>query len=374
MSLEERLLNELNERQQKGNLRSLSSSNNLIDFVSNDYLGLARSEFLHQNISNKFNKIKKNGSTGSRLLSGNSNLINEIELELAGTLNVEKILLFNSGYMANLGVLSAIPKRGDTIIYDELSHACIKDGARLSLATRYSFKHNNLNDLENKIKNATGQVFVIVESVYSMDGDLCPIEDLITLSNRYDAKIIIDEAHGTGILGENGSGLSGNLSSNNILCRIYTFGKAMGIHGAAVAGNKSVINYLINFSRPLIYTTAPSPHSIVSIQEAFRFLMENINLQEQIRERVDYFIYQFESKLSHLLSRTNSHHPIQGVIIPGNHNVKQMASMLNDKGYDVRPILSPTVKEGQERLRICLHTFNTNEEISSLITEMKNQL
>ena len=372
MSLEDRLFNELNKRKAKDNLRSLSITEGLVDFVSNDYLGLSRSQTLHKRIAEQLEKVKINGSTGSRLLSGNSNLIEEVESELSEVFNVENTLLFNSGYLANLGVLSSIPRRGDTIIYDELAHACIKDGARLSLANRFSFKHNDLIDLERKLKAAEGNIFVVVESIYSMDGDLCPLKGLVELSDRYNAKIIIDEAHGTGVLGENGSGASGQFGSEKIFCRIYTFGKAMGIHGAAVCGSKLLTDYLVNFSRPFIYTTAPSPHSVISVQQAFRFLQENIQLQDEINIKVDHFISEYKSNLFGLLERTNSKHPIQGLIIPGNKRVKGLANELKKEGYDVRPILSPTVREGQERLRICLHTYNTNEEISSLIKDIKH--
>lgn len=374
MSLEDRLFKELNERREQSNLRNLSTTSGLIDFVSNDYLGLSRSEILRNRISKELEKVEVNGSTGSRLLSGNSELCMQVEAQLAKILQVESALLFDSGYMANLAVLSTIPKRGDTIIYDELSHACIKDGARLSLAQRFSFRHNDLNDLEKKVKTAKGQAFIVVESVYSMDGDLCPIEELINLSKVYDAKIIIDEAHGTGVYGKKGNGLSGQFNDNDIFCKVYTFGKAMGIHGAAVAGNRNLTDYLINFARPFIYTTAPSPYSIIAAQEAFRFLTENIDLQKKVLRRVEFFISEFEKSLSSQIQRTNSFHPIQGLIIPGNKKVKQIASQLSKNGFDVRPILSPTVKEGQERLRVCLHTYNSDEEISSLVREMKKLL
>lgn len=373
MSLEDRLLNELNIRFQNDNLRKLTNSSGLIDFASNDYLGLSRSHVLQERISKNWIDNKMNGSTGSRLLTGNSELSTEVENQLSIIFNSESALLFNSGYMANLGMLSCIPKRGDTIIYDELSHACIKDGARLSLATRFSFKHNDLEDLERKLKKATGEIFIVVESIYSMDGDSCHLTSIIHLAERYDAKLIIDEAHSTGVMGENGNGLSAQYA-DRIFCRIATFGKAMGVHGAVVLGTKTLIDYLINFSRPTIYTTAPSPHSLVSIQQAFYFLEENMVLQKQMKDIVDHFIQVFNELLSGRVLRTNSEHPIQGLLIPGNRQVKSLAKALTQKGYDVRPILAPTVKEGQERIRVCLHTFNTKDEITALLTELSKQI
>jgi 8-amino-7-oxononanoate synthase len=177
------------------------------------------------------------GSTGSRLLSGNSELAMKLEAKLAATFRSQATLLFNSGYAANLAVLSSIPQKDDTIIYDELSHASIKDGARLSLAKKYSFRHNDMSDLERKISRSTGRVYVVVESVYSMDGDSCPLRELTQLSKKLGFTIILDEAHTTGVSGPRGSGVSVEFDLHDqIDIRIYTFGKAMGACGACVAG------------------------------------------------------------------------------------------------------------------------------------------
>jgi len=171
----------LEEKKREDSFRELKSSSQPIDFCSNDYLGLARSQELFYAIQRSVERLKPpyNGSTGSRLLSGNSDLAEELEKKLADIFHSPKSLLFISGYTANLAVLSCLPQRGDTILYDELVHASIRDGARLSLASRFSFHHNDLNDLEEKIKRAKGNVFVVVESVYSVDGDECPLEELV---------------------------------------------------------------------------------------------------------------------------------------------------------------------------------------------------
>ncbi len=367
MHIENRLRKELSKRLNDNNLRSLKNSQG-IDFFSNDYLGLAQNKELHQLIANKSAEYPLNGSTGSRLLSGNSDLCEKLELQLAGYFNAEACLIFNSGYTANLALISSIAKRGDTIIYDELAHACIKDGARLTLAERYSFRHNDLEDLKSKIQLAKGQIFIIVESVYSMDGDEAPLKEIIQIAKNIGAEIIIDEAHATGIYGRNGGGLSSLLDvDESILARIYTFGKAMGIHGAAIAGNSVLKDYMVNFSRPFIYTTALPPHSLISIDQAFNFLINNIDLQDKLDAKVSYFNDLFEKHLKNKYVKIKSSHPIQSVIIPGNENVKSIAHEINTKGFDVRPILSPTVKKGQERLRVCLHTFNTDDEINALI-------
>ncbi len=362
--LEDWLARKLDDRKQKDLLRKLPQEKNLIDFTSNDYLGLSRSKKLYDEIAARAATAQlANGSTGSRLLSGNSNTAVSLEQKLAEIFQSPSTLLFNSGYTANLGVLSSIAQKDDTIIYDELAHASIKDGARLSLASKYSFRHNDLSDLEKKISRSRGRIFVAVESVYSMDGDECPLEELVQLSEKYGFSIILDEAHSTGVRGPRGGGIAIEKSLHEkIDVRIYTFGKAMGVCGACVAGSQKLIAYLVNFARPFIYTTANSPHDVIAIGCAFDFLSSNAELQQVLRENIRYFL---ESS-KHFRNRTESQSAIQTVIIPGNGAVRNAADILQQAGFDVRPILSPTVPPGKERLRICLHTFNSREEVGRL--------
>lgn len=366
MLLEERLTTALKKRKDNKNYRQLTLQGDLIDFTSNDYLGLARTEELGKLIS-EANEGLHNGSTGSRLLSGNSDIAEKTEKYLAHLFDAQDTLVFNSGYMANLALFSTLPQRGDTVIYDELSHACIKDGIRLSQATKYSFKHNDLTDLTQKVKLAKGNIFVAVESVYSMDGDQCPLAQLLESMEPYGVHVIIDEAHATGVLGKYGGGLSMSTElHHDIFARVYTFGKAMGIHGAAVAGSWLLRDYLVNFARPFIYSTAPPPHTYIAIRKAFDYLATHQTLQKQVQDKVAHFKAEFQ-RIAHKFECTESTHPIQAVIIPGNERVIQVSQELNQAGFDARPILSPTVKEGRERIRICLHSFNTYDEISSLI-------
>lgn len=364
------LQGKLDERKSKKLLRRLTTTGGMIDFTSNDYLGLARSNELFQQIQKRLEsaELTRNGSGGSRLLSGNSEFAEYLEAKLAGIFRSETALIFNSGYSANLGVLSSIATKDSTIIYDELAHACIKDGARLSHAKRFSFRHNDVNDLEAKIKRSEGHVFIAVESIYSMDGDMCPLTDVVWLAEKYDATIILDEAHSTGVMGDNGSGLSVSARLHDkIAVRIYTFGKAMGVHGACVVGSRSLNRYLINFSRPFIYTTALPAHSLVAIECAFDFLAMNIFLQETLRKRIDTYMMH----IGEMPNRTDSDSSIQTVLMPGNENAIRTATRLQENGFDVRPILSPTVQEGKERLRICLHSFNSDDEIKALTSELK---
>jgi 8-amino-7-oxononanoate synthase len=363
--LDDHLNKRLQARKENGLYRTLHLPSSQIDFSSNDYLGLARSGELHQRILNTIHELALplNGSTGSRLLTGNSDYVCQVEKKLARIFQSERALLFNSGYTANVGVLSTLPQKGDTILYDELAHASIKDGARLSLATKFSFKHNDLNDLERKIKKSTGKIYIAVESIYSMDGDECPLPELVDLQIKHHATIILDEAHSTGVMGKDGGGLAVSQSLHNkIPVRIYTFGKAMGCHGACVAGSEVLINYLVNFSRPFIYTTALSPHSIASIDCAFEFLRDHPTLQQQLEGNID--LYRQASK--NLYQHHESKSAIQTLVIPGNTNIRSAANQLQQAGLDVRPILSPTVPVGSERLRICLHAYNTPQEITTL--------
>ncbi|HLT81424.1 MAG TPA: 8-amino-7-oxononanoate synthase [Cyclobacteriaceae bacterium] len=332
------------------------------DFTSNDYLGLARSEELRNAIDAFLSRSTRtrNGSGGSRLLSGNSLLAEEAERFVASLSGAPSGLLFSSGYMANLGVLSCIPQRGDTVLYDEHAHASLKDGIRLSPAARFSFRHNDLDDLERKIGKSKGTIFIVVESVYSMDGDLCPLADLVNLAQQHQAVVILDEAHGTGIFGSDGSGLATSLGlEKQIPIRILTFGKAMGIHGACVCCPETVRNYLVNFSRPFIYTTAMADHSLAAIQCSFQFLRERPELKSILADKINLF-------RKHCEFDTHSGTPIQPVIIGGNEQTRAAAARLQSQGYDVRPVLSPTVRPGTERLRICLHVYNRDEDIVAL--------
>lgn len=369
MSRETKLENLLAKRRDQGSYRSLGNDQkDLIDFSSNDYLGLARSIDLKTSILDVYSKVElPNGATGSRLLTGNSELATSSESYLANLFGFESTTLFGSGYMANLAIFSALPQRGDTIIYDEYSHACIKDGCRLSLAKRLPFKHNDLADLERKLKGAEGETFIACESIYSMDGDKAPLLDIIKLADQYKAKVIVDEAHSTGIFGHHGAGLVSEMSlQDKVFAVIYTFGKAMGIHGACIAGSQPLKEFITNFSRPFIYTTAPSPFEVISIKGAFEYLKHQPNLCQNLQEKIEHF--------NQLLPEFSSLSAIKSIVIGGNERTKEVAQELQNQGFDIRPIMSPTVKEGSERLRICLHTFNTKEEITLICHLLKNTL
>lgn len=370
--VDEYLFRSLEKRKEKNALRVLSSENNsLTDFSSNDYLGLSRSNQLHQNIVKELSGLKiSNGSTGSRLLTGNSIYTEQLESMVARFHQCKSALLFNSGYTANIGLFASVPQKNDVILYDEYVHASIRDGIRLSWAKSYSFKHDSITDLKNKLEksNTDGNIFVAVESVYSMDGDFAPLKELIDVCKHYSAHLIVDEAHASGVYGEKGEGrcVMENIHED-CFARIYTFGKALGVHGAVVTGSKLLTDYLINYSRSFIYTTALPLHALASIKCVYQLLPNLI----QERSHLEYLIKYFYEKASGL-NLLNSKSPIQGIIISGNDKAKNVAKKLQLKGFDVRPILSPTVPEKKERLRINLHSFNTTKEIDNLIINLEH--
>lgn len=358
----------LQERIDNNSYRTLSH-NLPIDFCSNDYLGFAQSKDLKTLIEQEIVKHPNTllGATGSRLLAGNNSYIENKEKEIAFFHNADAGLIFNSGYDANLGLFSSLPQKGDTIICDALIHACIIDGTRLSYANRYTFEHNNLNSLEEKLKHAKGNIFIAVESVYSMDGDQAPLIEIVNLAVKYNAHVIVDEAHATGVFGEYGRGLVCELNlEDKIFARVMTFGKALGSHGAIVLGAQNLRNYLINFARSFIYTTALPFHNLASILCAYSLLKQTKAIEE-LHQHINYFNQQSQKLY---LNKIQSNSSIQSIVIGGNKKTKAVALSLQKLNLDVRPILSPTVAEGSERLRICLHSFNSKQEIDLLLNTL----
>jgi 8-amino-7-oxononanoate synthase len=359
----------LTERRENGSYRTLKPENNLVDFCSNDYLGFARSSTLKQWIDDEItaNGHVLNGSTGSRLLSGNLCYTETLEQLIADYHKAEAGLIYNSGYDANIGLFSSLPQRGDTVILDELSHASIIDGARLSYANRYTFRHNDMESLEEKLKHAKGNCYVVVESVYSMDGDTPHVKEILAITQKFKSELIVDEAHATGLFN---NGLVNQLGlENEVFARIITFGKALGCHGAVVLGNKLLREYLINFSRSFIYTTAASFHQLASIKMAYKMLSQSPGEIDKLRNNIRLFKNLTAGIKSYLLPSDSS---IQCLVAGSNEKTRTMANELQSAGLDVRPILSPTVANGSERLRICLHSFNSTNEIT-LLSEILQQ-
>jgi len=379
MKFPKNLTAKLETRKQNNALRKLSLPNNLIDFASNDYIGFSKNKAIFEETHQYLieNDYIQNGATGSRLLSGNHKVYQETENVISKFHQSESALIFNSGYDANVGFFSSVPQKGDFILYDALSHASIRDGIQLSNAKSYKFRHNDFEDLEELIQRChiersrdtlINEVYIVTESVFSMDGDAPNLGELAQLSEKYNCRLVIDEAHALGVFGENGQGLVQELQlQDQVFARIMTFGKGLGCHGAAILGSQELKNYLVNFARSFIYSTGLSPHSVATILIAYQHLETEKSAIQKLRENIVHF-----NQEKHLLGLkplfVRSKSAIQSAIIPGNEKVKNIALQIQDKGFDVKAILSPTVPEGQERLRFCLHSFNTKEEISEVLS------
>lgn len=357
--LERRFADKLTTRLDAGLLRRLRVVEGRVDLSSNDYLGIAR-------IPIKTAPQLPRGSTGSRLLSGNSLQFAELERFIADFHQVEASLVFNSGYSANLSLLSCLPERHDFILYDRLVHASIIDGIRLSCARSRSFKHNDLQDLERLISRVEADcIFVVVESVYSMDGDLAPLGQMVELCEKYGCHLIVDEAHSVGLFGQAGRGLLSELGISDFpVATIVTYGKAFGCHGAAILGSQRLSDYLCNFARPFIYTTALSPEALYSIRDSYSLIEDSDSRRLKLTEVIDTYRQLFESA---------NRSPIQSYLVSGNQAAKELERICFEAGIDVRAILSPTVPKGEERLRISLHSFNTEDQIRSLRAIISNQ-
>lgn len=373
------LFNKLRERLNDNALRRLPEKQALIDFSSNDYLGFSQSKEIfdeaHQYLIDR-NYIK-NGATGSRLISGNHGVYKETEEFITRFHKSEAALIFNSGYDANVGLFSSVPQKEDVVLYDEYIHASIRDGMRLSNAKAYKFRHNDLSHLENLItryKNDSAEIYIVTESVFSMDGDSPDLIRLVSLSKKHECFLIVDEAHALGVFGDKGEGLLQHLGLHNkVFARIMTFGKGLGCHGAAVLGSVQLREYLVNFARSFIYTTALPPHSLATILTAYKILEKDADAKNSLLHNVSFFTSKIEQlKLSGYF--INSHSAIHCAVIPGNEKVKNISSVLQQKGFDVKAILSPTVPQGQERLRFCIHSFNSPDEIENVLQELEQLL
>jgi len=359
------LADRLEKREREGGLRQMGYRNtDLIDFASNDYLGVAGSTKIAEAVQRRFEELSSEGgirpaigATGSRLLTGNQPLAESLEQTIARYHGGQSSLLFNSGYAANTGLISALGTDRDAILLDSGSHASTWDGARLSRAKNYLVRHNDCGHLEQQLKRARekhDQLFVCIESLYSMKGDFAPLGDIAALCRQYSAHLIVDEAHATGVMGPGGCGLAEGCEP--VLARLYTFGKALGCHGAAVVGSTELRNYLINFCRTFIYTTAFPLHTLATLQLLYEELPQLEGQRQRLFNLIDHF--------------GGGKAPIQSVPVGSAEEAVRISEQLRAKGFDVRAVRSPTVRRGQEMLRICLHSHNTKAEVDRLVAEL----
>ncbi|MEX0811468.1 MAG: pyridoxal phosphate-dependent aminotransferase family protein [Chitinophagales bacterium] len=369
----------LQKRKDKLLFRSLKDSSGLIDFCSNDYLGFSTLGILKNALGKQEDinsESKFYGATGSRLISGNSREHEALEVYLAEFYQREAALLFNSGYDANLGLYSALPQKNDLVLFDELCHASIRDGLKMCRGKSLSFPHNDLEALETHLQynsDKYAQIYVATESVFSMDGDFAPLKELVKLKEKYAFELLLDEAHATGIFGKNGEGRAVELNLHNeIFASVHTFGKALGAHGAVVLGGQILKQFLINFSRPFIFTTALPLSSVKAIKTAHDILSNEDCKLNEISTLRNLLKVEIEAIPNAELILSESQ--IQSLLIPGNERAKAVASALEETGIYAKAILYPTVPKGKERIRICLHEFNTIAEINLLCKTLKEAL
>jgi 8-amino-7-oxononanoate synthase len=354
----------LDKRKVADNLRELQLFHNLIDFSSNDYLGLARSPHFALLVTEEWKRETKLGATGSRLLTGNSLYAQDLENRIAHLHGFEAGLLFNCGYMANVGLLSSIAEVHDTIFFDARVHASTHDGIRLSRARTFPFRHNDAEHLERRLKNCSseGERFICVESIYSTDGSRAPLVEIAKLSREYGAHLIVDEAHAMGVCGKQGLGLVAEYGlSGDLFAQVTTFGKALGVSGAIVLGTPLLKQLLINFATPFIYTTALPFPTLAAIKCSYALFPTLEKERQHLNRLIEIFRHAYPDA---------SHSPIQSIPICGNASVKHIAKELVIAGFDVRALTSPTVQKGSEMLRICLHAFNTEKELTELLERL----
>ena len=348
----------------------------LVNFASNDYLGLSQNKKIKHAIIKGIKDFGA-GAGASHLISGHFSSHVEAEETLAQLLGFEKSLFFSSGYMANMAVLGGLINRGDAIFCDKLNHASLNDAATLSRAKLYRFHHLDLNLLESQIKKSKEKnKWIVTDGVFSMDGDVVDVNSLLALCQKYNAYLFIDDAHGYGVIGENGQGV---LKQNNLknlpqkylnqIIYMITLGKSVGVSGAMVSAKKSIIELLIQKSKPYIYTTASSPALAAGVKVSLDLIFNDKKLRENLKKNIDLFRSSIIN--TNLLSKSST--PIQPIIIGSPKKALYISEQLMQKGFYVPAIRPPTVPKGTSRLRVSLSSNHKKKDIlnlSKLINEL----
>ncbi|MDI4233229.1 8-amino-7-oxononanoate synthase [Bradyrhizobium sp. Arg237L] len=333
-----------------------------IDFVSNDYLALASAPRMRNAVAAALEAGTPIGSGGSRLLRGNCEEHEQLEAEAARFFGAETTLFFGGGYLANFALLTTLPQRGDLLVLDSLVHASIHEGARAGRAGFCESAHNDPQSIEDRIrdwraKGGTGRVWIVVESIYSMDGDFAPLAELVAIADQYDAFLIVDEAHATGVYGAQGRGLTAPYEGRENLIVIHTCGKALGAAGAIVTLTRVLRDFMVNRCRPFIFATAPSPLMAVAVQEALSILQQEPDRQQRLASLVAFT----HRELAVRGSRSPSRSQIVPYIVGDNARAMALAAALQARGFDIRGVRPPTVPAGTARLRISI-TLNVGED------------
>ena len=350
-----------------------------LDFCSNDYLGFSENRELQSKIEKKIS-LYPLGSGGSRLLRGHSLLTEELELKLAQFSGKHGALFFSTGYQANLALFSSLLREEARVFSDELVHASIIDGIRLSGAEKWIWSHNDLNELESLLKKKSGNQkmnFVVVESVYSMEGDFAPLSELTFLCERYHCYLIVDEAHATGLFGKKGSGRVEDLGlCEKVFARIHTGGKALGVSGAWVAGSGELKDFIVNLSRPFIYSTAPCFPQQLALLESLNYFLENeeslkkefFSKIELLQGSMNLLAEKFEFEVSGLGG------PVTSFVVGDNKKSLILMGNMADRGYDVRAIRFPSVPQGRSLLRITVPLKRSFQEIRGFLENFEKSL
>lgn len=352
--------------EQRGRLRRLAPRSGR-DFASNDYLGLAGDPIIAQAVSDAVARGVPLGSGGSRLLRGNAPEHEGLEAKAADFFRTQAALFVANGYVGNLALFSTLPQRGDLIVADELIHASAHDGIRMSKATAVFARHNDVQSYSDLIvafrgEGGKGRIWIAVETLYSMDGDMAPLADLAKLAAVHDAMLLLDEAHGTGVFGPGGRGLSSGLDGLHNVITLHTCGKAMGAEGALICGPRTHIDYLVNRARPFIYSTAPSPLMAVAVSAA----IDRIEQASDLRDRLKTLRQDAAEAICAPLRLPAPRSQIVPVILGDDSRAMAAAAALQEAGFDVRGIRPPTVPAGTSRLRISLTLNASRADVSAL--------
>jgi 8-amino-7-oxononanoate synthase len=360
---------EMERLQQAHRVRELSLGHG-VDFTSNDYLGLARHPALREAAIAALEADAILGAGGSRLLRGHHQAHAHLEDFAARFFGVEKTLFMGNGFLANYAIFTTLCGRHDAVVFDERVHASVKEGIHASPAPRFRARHNDLDSFEAAMHRArekgARRVFIACESVYSMDGDLAPLKELDALASRYEAVLLVDEAHATGVFGAGGRGLGEERQGESWIV-LHTGGKALGVSGALICARGAVIDYLINKARPFIYSTAPPPHLAAALRRALQLLDEEPWRRTRVLERASF--------ARETLGVPKSPHRPASQIIPivlgEEARTLDVARALQDAGFDVRAIRPPTVPEGTSRLRISIHADHSEDDIRALAAALR---
>jgi 8-amino-7-oxononanoate synthase len=340
------------------------------DFSSNDYLGLASSRRMKDAVMAALHNGTPLGAGGSRLLRGNCEEHEQLEADAVAFFRADACLFFGGGYQANTALFSTLPQRGDLVVYDELIHASTHEGMRASKADVMSAAHNDAQAVGDAIrlwraKGGKGRPWIAVESLYSMDGDCAPLEELNALAIEHEGFLVIDEAHSTGVFGPEGRGFSAAFEGQEHIVTLHTCGKALGASGALVMADKRLIELLVNRARAFIFATAPSPLVAVAVREALMIVQQEPERRTALADLV-----------SHTRNRLNtlglpaSPTQIQPVIIGENARALAMANRLQEAGFDVRAIRPPTVPPGTARLRLSITLNVARSDIDAVMDEL----